>query len=157
MMRDLRAQSRLCDRARGYVSYRLDEELSDFERALLDNHLERCEPCSLLARELEQIVMRLRSAPLEELAHPITLPSRRRRTRAIQVTAAAAAAAAVAVMAGLVGSRQFQGPANRPVINPAAVANSIDLQSQDIQELHDLNIAAKTPDRSYILGGPRPT
>jgi predicted anti-sigma-YlaC factor YlaD len=103
-MRELRAQNRVCDRAREYSSRSLDGELSDFERALLETHLERCDECRAYATELAEIVTRLRAAPLEALPHPVALPSRRRvRTRALQ-GAAAAAAAVVAVTAGLVGS-----------------------------------------------------
>src|ERR671935_1604196 len=100
-MRDLRSQSRLCDRAREYSSRGLDGELSDFERALLENHIERCGSCRAYAAELEQIVGRLRSAPLEAVPRPISLPSRRRPPARVFQVAAAAAAAAVAATAGL--------------------------------------------------------
>lgn len=151
-MRDLRSQSRLCDRAREYSSRGLDGELSDFERALLENHLERCEPCRAYAAELGQIVGRLRLAPLEALPHPISLPSRRgTRTRAFQA-AAAAAAAAVAVTAGLVGAIQSHRPATpRPNLNLTAIVNSEDLHSQDIQELHQFRAAAQAPKINLAL------
>jgi len=48
-MRELRAQNRVCDRAREYSSRSLDGELSDFERALLETHLERCDACRAYA------------------------------------------------------------------------------------------------------------
>jgi predicted anti-sigma-YlaC factor YlaD len=149
-MRDLRSQSRLCDRAREYSSRGLDGELSDFECALLENHLERCEPCRAYAAELEQIVARLRLAPLEALPHPISLPPRRRaRGRVLQV-AAAGAAAAVAVTAGLVGAIQSHRPATaRPT--SALIVNSEDLHSQDVQELHQFNAAARAPKINIAL------
>src|SRR5919198_2556208 len=144
-MRDLRSQSRLCDRAREYCSRGLDGELSAFEGALLESHLERCDACRAYSAELEQIVGRLRAAPLEALSHSISLPSRRRtRTRVLQV-AAAGAAAAVAATAGLVGALQSQrpstgGPATFRSISP--IVNSEDFHSQDIQLLHQFRAAA---------------
>ena len=74
-MRELRAQNRVCDRAREYSSRSLDGELSDFERALLETHLERCDACRAYAVELAEIVTRLRLEPLEALPHPVSLPS----------------------------------------------------------------------------------
>ena len=151
-MRDLRSQSRLCDRAREYSSRGLDGELSEFERALLESHLERCEACRLYSVELEQIVGRLRLAPLEALSQPISLPSRRRaRTRVLQV-AAAGAAAAVAVTAGLVGSLQSHQPATpRPTVDFATIVNAEDLHSQDVQELHQFRAIVQAPKINLAL------
>jgi anti-sigma factor RsiW len=150
-MRDLRSHSRLCDRAREYSSRSLDGELSEFERALLENHLERCEPCRAYSVELEQIVGRLRLAPLEALPHPISLPSRRRaRGRVLQV-AAAGAAAVVAVTAGLVGGIQSHQPtAPRPNLNLATIVNSEDFHSLDVQELHQFRAATRIPEANFV-------
>jgi predicted anti-sigma-YlaC factor YlaD len=151
-MRDLRSQSRLCDRAREYTSRGLDGELSEFERALLENHLDRCDACRAYSAELEQIVGRLRAAPLEALPHPISLPSRRRaRTRVLQV-AAAGAAAAVAATAGIVGTLQSHRPAStRPNVNLAAIVHSEDFNSQDVQEEHLFRAMAQTPKINLAL------
>lgn len=151
-MRDLRSHSRLCDCAREYSSRGLDGELSEFERALLENHLERCEPCRAYSVELEQIVGRLRLAPLEALPHPISLPPRRRaRGRVLQV-AAAGAAAAVAITAGLVGGIQSHRPATpRPNVNFATIVNSEDLHSQDVQEMHQFRAVAQAPEINLVL------
>jgi predicted anti-sigma-YlaC factor YlaD len=152
-MRDLRSHSRLCDRAREYSSRGLDGELSEFERALLENHLDRCEPCRAYSVELEQIVGRIRLAPLEALPHPISLPSRRRaRGRVLQV-AAAAAAAAVAITAGLVGGIQSHQPAApRPNLNLNldTIVNSEDFHSLDVQELHQFRAAARIPEANFV-------
>jgi anti-sigma factor RsiW len=151
-MRDLRSQSRLCDRAREYSSRDLDGELSEFERALLESHLDHCEACRAYSVELEQIVGRLRAAPLEALPHPISLPSRRRvRTRVLQV-AAAGAAAAVAASAGLLGTLQSHRPATvRPSPNLAAILGSEDFNSQDVQELHLFRAMSRTPKITLAL------
>lgn len=150
-MRELRAQNRVCDRAREYSSRSLDGELSDFERALLETHLERCGECRAYATELAEIVTRLRAAPLEALPHPVALPSRRRvRTRALQ-GAAAAAAAVVAVTAGLVGSLQSHPTQARPNVTLEALIRADDFHSQDIQLLHQIRASAKTPKKAVVL------
>jgi ferric-dicitrate binding protein FerR (iron transport regulator) len=150
-MRDLRSHSRLCDRAREYSSRGLDGELSEFERALLENHLERCEPCRAYSVELEQIVGRLRLAPLEALPHPISLPSRRRvRGRVLQV-AAAGAAAVVAVTAGLVGGIQSHHPAApRANLSLPTIVNSEDFHSLDVQELHQIRAYGRIPEANFV-------
>jgi anti-sigma factor RsiW len=151
-MRELSSQSRVCDRAREYSSRSLDGELSDFERALLESHLERCAACRAYATELGEIVSRLRVAPLEAIPHPVSLPSRRRvRARAFQ-GAAAAAAAAVAVTAGLVGSMQSNRPATvRPNPNLNALIQSDVQHSQDVQLLHQFRAVANAPKINTVL------
>jgi anti-sigma factor RsiW len=150
-MRELRAQNRVCDRAREYSSRSLDGELSDFERALLETHLERCEPCRAYAVELAEIVARLRTAPLEALPHPVALPSRRRvRVRALQ-GAAAAAAAVVAVTAGLVGSLQSHPTQARPNLTLEALIRADDFNSGDIQLLHQINASNNAPKKAIVL------
>jgi predicted anti-sigma-YlaC factor YlaD len=150
-MRELRAQNRVCDRAREYSSRSLDGELSDFERALLETHLERCDECRAYATELAEIVTRLRAAPLEALPHPVALPSRRRvRTRALQ-GAAAAAAAVVALTAGLVGSLQSHPTQARPNRTLEALIRADDFNSGDIQLQHQIRAAANAPKKALVL------
>jgi ferric-dicitrate binding protein FerR (iron transport regulator) len=158
-MRELRAQSRVCDRAREYSSRSLDGELSDFEQALLDTHLERCEECRAYSAELTEIVTRMRMAPLESLPQPVSLPSRRRvRARAFQ-GAAAVAAAAVAVTAGLVGSMQSHSSPARPNPTLEAIIRSDDFHSGDIQLMHQFRATANMPKKSFVLrvSGQKPT
>ena len=97
-------RTRACDQARSLVSLRLDDELSELESALLEAHLGACEACREFSSETETATRKLRAAPLERLAHPIWLPTPRRRAylRGLQ-TAAAGAVAAAAVLAGVVG------------------------------------------------------
>jgi predicted anti-sigma-YlaC factor YlaD len=150
-MRELRAQNRVCDRAREYSSRSLDGELSDFERALLETHLERCDECRAYATELAEIVTRLRAAPLEALPHQVALPSRRRvRTRALQ-GAAAAAAAVVALTAGLVGSLQSHPTQARPNRTLEALIRADDFNSGDIQLQHQIRAAANAPKKALVL------
>jgi len=151
-MRELRAQSRVCDRAREYSSRALDGELSDFERALLETHLERCGACRAYSVELAEIVTRLRVAPLEALPHPISLPPARRRARArVLQGAAAVAAAAVAVTAGLAGSLQSHPTQARPNLNLEAMIRANDHHSHDVQLLHQIRTKGNMPRKAIVL------
>jgi len=158
-MRELRAQSRVCDRAREYSSRSLDGELSDFEHALLETHLERCEPCRAYSVDLAEIVTRLRANPMESLSQPISLPSRRRvRARALQ-GAAALAAAAVAATAGLVGSLQSQPSSQGHQSFQTLMRADDTYHSQDVQLMHQFRAMANMPKKAVVLArsGQKPT
>ena len=93
-----------CERARAFVSLRLDGELSELEHALLAAHLERCSTCHTFALEAAALADHLRTAELEPLTYPITLPSRSRPAwslRGLQVGAAAVLAVAFAGVGSL--------------------------------------------------------
>ena len=82
---------RRCERAREYASLALDDELSQFEHALLRAHLEQCDGCRSYQVGLVVTTDRLREASLERLSHPITLPRRQRVSfRGVQVGLVAA-------------------------------------------------------------------
>jgi predicted anti-sigma-YlaC factor YlaD len=102
----LRLHPRSCERAREWASLRLDGELSEFEQALLDAHLERCAPCADYARNVTDATTALRSAEASRLSVPIALPLRRRALSLRAVSAATAAAAVVAAvgLGTLIGS-----------------------------------------------------
>jgi len=92
----------MCERAREWASLRLDGELSELERALLDAHTRNCGACAEYVDEIGAFTMALRSAELEQLPRPVALPLRRSfawATRAFQ--AGAATAAVLAITAGL--------------------------------------------------------
>jgi predicted anti-sigma-YlaC factor YlaD len=91
-----------CERAREWVSLRLDCELSELEARLLALHLRRCAACRAYAAELEALAGRLRSAPAEPLERSVRIPGRARR-RVVQLGSVAAVVAIVA-LAGLGGS-----------------------------------------------------
>ena len=151
-MRELRAQSRVCDRAREYSSRSLDGELSDFERSLLESHLERCAACRDYSVELAEIVSRLRAAPMEPLAQPISLPSRRRARARVLQGAAAVAAAAVAATAGLVGSLQSHPNQARESLSLQALMRSDDTyHSQDVQLMHQIRASNNMPKKALVL------
>jgi predicted anti-sigma-YlaC factor YlaD len=103
----------LCDRTREWAALELDGELSEFERALMQAHLDRCAECRAFSTDVVEITARLRSAPLEPLPQPVTLPDRRRVAsfRHLQVAAAAAVVLAAAGLGGLYGSVRGDEPA----------------------------------------------
>jgi hypothetical protein len=109
----MKAIGQTCERAREWASLRLDGELSELETALLDAHLLRCAGCGAFAVEIEGAALQLRTAPLERLEQPLTLPVRRTAgtVRAVQLGAAAAlvaAAAGLGTLFGALGSGQQQ-------------------------------------------------
>jgi anti-sigma factor RsiW len=58
----------LCERACFWLSLRLDDELSELEGALLDDHLARCAGCHAVAAGFGASTRALRSATLERIA-----------------------------------------------------------------------------------------
>jgi predicted anti-sigma-YlaC factor YlaD len=102
----------LCDRTREWAALDLDGELSEFERALMQAHLDRCADCREFAADVVEIAGHLRAAPLEPLPRPVTLPARRRVAsfRHVQVAAAAAVVLVAAGLGGLYGSVRSSEP-----------------------------------------------
>jgi predicted anti-sigma-YlaC factor YlaD len=91
-----------CERARTWVSLRLDGELSELENALLDAHLGRCDACRTAASVLETMTEAIRSTRLERPSRPPAIPRTRGRgsLRAFY-GAAAATVSFVGVLVGL--------------------------------------------------------
>jgi predicted anti-sigma-YlaC factor YlaD len=94
-----------CERIRGSISAAIDGELSEFESILLQAHLAGCNSCREFDAATRASTTMLRVAPLEPLARPVGIPSRRRRP-AFRVPAAAAAAAVLMVAFGVFESMQ---------------------------------------------------
>jgi predicted anti-sigma-YlaC factor YlaD len=137
-MRTMRTTGRRCDRAREYASLRLDGELSDFERALLDSHLERCPGCRAFADDLVSVTERLRTAKLERPLIALTLPRRRFvAMRNVQVSAAAAAVVSV------VGIGALFGMLHSSATTPSRVAK-LGSMAQEKREFRDLRRAVLT-------------
>ena len=103
-----------CDRARAWVSLKLDGELSELEGFMLESHLARCEACRAFATDASGFTTVLRTAGLEPLERPVWLPARRRTMRrAVQFGAAAALVAAsvgLGSLFGAVGSGRTHAP-----------------------------------------------
>ena len=87
-----------CERAREWVSLRVDGELSEFEGALLAVHLDRCDSCCGFALDVGVFTEELRRQPLEPVGFTVALPRPRRarvQVRLGHLTAAAVVTAAV--------------------------------------------------------------
>ncbi len=94
-----------CDRARAWVSLKLDGELSELEGFMLGSHLARCETCRAFAADAVGFTTALRTARLERLERPVALPGgRRSMRRAVQFGAAAALVAAAVGLGSLFGA-----------------------------------------------------
>ena len=126
--------SRLCERARQWVSLHLDGELSEFELALLDAHLLRCSSCSRFSSVAAEATARLRAAPREQLAQPLRFPSRARpRVSAVRLgiaSAAALAATSVGISGALLSNknaplRHFNAPSIGAVEDDIQLARDI--------------------------------
>lgn len=124
----------LCERARAWAALAPDGELSELERKLLDSHLARCGACSAFADEVATLAGELRSAVLEPLPMPISLPVRHRR-RAYSGVHAVGAAAAVAVMALGIASRSPLSTGERESIQLPRV---VDFSGGDQAEIRKL-------------------
>jgi anti-sigma factor RsiW len=109
-----------CEQAREAVSLQLDGELSPFERARLDAHLQRCGQCRAFYADAAGFTTALRQAPLEVLGRRVTLPRRAAGWRAPNTVAAAAAALAAAFAAGALLDDQ-----RPPARAPAALGASL--------------------------------
>ena len=94
----------LCERARSWAALAPDGELSELEQKLLDAHLARCGACSRFSVQVAAVAAELRSAALQPLPRPVSIPTWRRRPAYARVRAVGAAAA-VAVMALGIASR----------------------------------------------------
>jgi predicted anti-sigma-YlaC factor YlaD len=118
----------MCERAREWGSLRLDGELSEFERVLLDAHLSRCEACDSYVREIGAITQTIRAAALETLPRPVAIPLRRRvlRPGGAALQAGAAAAAVLAVTVGL----SIQS--GKTATSRSLVANAVRLPASEI-------------------------
>jgi predicted anti-sigma-YlaC factor YlaD len=144
-MRTMRSTGRRCDRAREYASLRLDGELSDFERALLDTHLERCPSCRVFADDLVGLTDRLRSAPLAAPELSLSLPRRRFAAFGrIQAGAAAAAVVSVVGIGALFG--MLHSSASTPSRTSARLG-SMATENRDFRDLRRAVLTAPHPER----------
>ncbi len=110
-----------CDRSRGWISLRLDGELSRFEHLLLGAHLAACRECRGFASDVEWQTRSIREAALEPVARPVTIPAARSWMRpALGVSTAAVAASIAALAIGLRGPSNSRPSPPEPRATPAA-------------------------------------
>src|SRR5437763_3704452 len=96
------ATGQLCARARFWVSLRVDGELSELERALLDAHLVRCADCRAYATGVAGVTDALRSAPLVAATPIVVAAPGRPRRRVVGGVLAATLVVLAAVVGGIV-------------------------------------------------------
>ena len=131
--RDPLLQGGTCDRAREWVSRRLDGELSPLEDELLDRHLDACADCRVFEGDVRWATDVLRLTPQERPSRRVTLPApaRTRLTgRRLTAVAAAASLAAGALVGALAERPSSQAPATGPT--------EVSLLSNDVKQLRDL-------------------
>jgi anti-sigma factor RsiW len=145
-MHPLRTTTRRCDRAREYASLRLDGELSEFERALLESHLDGCPSCSAFAADIAAVTGQLREAPLERPTIAVTLPRRSFVTlRGVQASAAAAAIVSVVGIGALFG--MLHSSAATPSQGGAAKFGSMAGERRFDRDLRRAVLTAPHPER----------
>ncbi|HZU20600.1 MAG TPA: zf-HC2 domain-containing protein [Gaiellaceae bacterium] len=142
-----------CDRARFWISLQLDGVLSEFETALLDQHVGRCADCRVFKAEASAHTALLRSAAHEPLAVPVALPERSRPTRRVLTAAGSVAASAAAAVLALHGLTAH--PANRSAVRvrtvarPAALAVlAVDASTLGVRR----NLRGGQPDGTIVRG-----
>jgi anti-sigma factor RsiW len=100
-----------CDRAAEFVSLALDGELSPFERAMLEQHIQRCKLCTEYARTVVGLTELLRATPVEEIQLPLVqLHAGRRIGRVVRSVGATAAVATVGIWLGFSSSGSPRAP-----------------------------------------------
>ena len=140
-----------CTRTREWISFALDGELSDFERFLMEHHVERCADCSLFERDTRMIAEGIRSTSVESPSAPVTvgrLQQRRfGRLRLANVLPVAVAAASMFLattftpdMAGFVGSHEpsLKSAAAPPTTNELVLEvrrRNLQQQSESLRQL----------------------
>jgi hypothetical protein len=119
-----------CDRSRAWISLRLDDELSRFEHVLLGAHMAMCRDCRHFAEDVEWQTKAIRSAGLEPLTYPVSLPARYSwRWPALGISTAAIAASLAALAIGLHGPSQPQQHPATPAPRPAQRSDTLGVQN----------------------------
>ena len=132
----------LCERAQNWVSLRLDDELSEFEIALLDSHLGRCAACREFALDANAFTTVLRSRPLEEPEALVILPPLRQRLR-FRASEVAAAVALVVATAGAVDLARSPGSSGGSL--------QIDLRQAPASATQDDTVDVVAARRAHLL------
>jgi predicted anti-sigma-YlaC factor YlaD len=134
----MRPQPHTCDRAREWVSLRLDDEISELEDALLEAHLRRCGACREYEANVRGAVLSLRTRPLERMDQPIVISGRRRALlRPASVARVAAVVAAVVGVTTVLSTQAAKGPVSHGS-NRVPVASVPD--DQDLEQLRTLRV-----------------
>ncbi len=117
----------LCEMARLWISMAADGEVSEVERAALDEHLDVCDECTEWRALAEAVVLHVRTTPpgpVPEGLLPDLQPKRtRRRGYAVRAGGLIAAASAAAVLGVAVGGWRSSPPvqAQSGVVRPSEI------------------------------------
>jgi predicted anti-sigma-YlaC factor YlaD len=134
----LRLQPRNCDRARAWISLRLDDEISELEEAKLGAHLRRCTACREFEATVRGAVVTLRAQPLEQIDHPVFVSGRRRLPlRRGAVASVAAVAAAVVGVTTVLSTQVSRSPSTH---TPTQIPAAVTVDDQDIKQLRTLRV-----------------
>ena len=134
----MQPQPHTCDRAREWISLRLDDEISELEDALLETHLRRCGACREYEASVRGAVLALRARPPEHMDQPIVVSGRRRALlRPAAVARVAAVVAAVVGVTTVLSTQAAKGPASHRS-NTVPVASVPD--DQDLKQLRTLRV-----------------
>ena len=128
----------LCERARSWAALAPDHELSELEDKLLGSHLARCAACSDFAAEVAAVSGALRSAPLEPLTYPISVPSWRRRAAFARVRTVTAAAAVAAMAIGIAARAPLPSNEHHDAFLPSGFVPSGPDERAELDEMRDL-------------------
>jgi anti-sigma factor RsiW len=119
----------VCDRARSQISRQLDGELSQLEARMLETHLERCSDCHAFAADVSAFTFDLRSAPLQQLAHPVEIRKPRRASVPV-VRIGIAAAVAVAVFGSLLQFASYSSSSKVSLPSPTRFESTSQVQNE---------------------------
>ena len=142
----LRPQPHTCDRAREWVSLRLDDEISELEDARLEAHLHRCGACREYEATVRGAVLAMRARPLERMNEPIVVAGRRRpMLRPAAVARVAAVVAAVVGVTTVLSTQAAKGPAahGSSSIPVASVPDNQDMKQ--LRKLRVLQLGGRPP------------
>jgi hypothetical protein len=137
----------LCDRTRAWASVSLDEELSEFERALVAAHVERCAPCAAFAADVTAATTLLRDAPLEAAPTLVMLPARRRGIGSLTLRVGAAAALLIGAL-GVAGSVTTSSPST--LSRAGIVSGASDDTNDRLIRLVKRQAMTPAPHQSYV-------
>jgi hypothetical protein len=133
----------VCEQAQRWASSRLDDELSEFESALLDLHLGLCADCRELALDVSAFTTVLRSVPPAEPVTPITMPRLRQRRLHFR---ASEVAVAVALVIGTAGALELAGSPG-----PSGGSPQLDRPEVSVSTTPDDTLGVVAARRAHLL------
>ncbi|HEX2045897.1 MAG TPA: zf-HC2 domain-containing protein [Gaiellaceae bacterium] len=130
-----------CERARQWVSLRLDGELSALEDELLARHLSACAGCRAFAARVRSATTLIRRTPAESPSRRVEPPTPRLPRFPLERRGTALVAAAALALGALVGSL-LERPSTP---TPTAPGAEVSLLTRDVQQLRELPRENRAP------------